>query len=179
MSVSGFVKTNVSGTIALADGTGTPVTLTLAFDRGDLTVGPLMEVLNEHVYIERRGQRVNVAHGNRVYPQVSFSAWITAFQDSGSAPGDLLTFLLRTASSAYASNVSTLGSGTKVPYAVDVTYTLEGSDFGDSGDHTFTLHDCLFSIDSFTEAAEGCSISVSAQVFGPITGDIALDEYTP
>ena len=52
---SSFVKTNVSGKLTLADGTGTPVTLELAFDRGDLTVGPIKEVLNEDVAIERRG----------------------------------------------------------------------------------------------------------------------------
>jgi hypothetical protein len=133
-------------------------------------------VLNERVAIERRGQFINLAHGARSYPTVSFSCWFTEFGDSGTAPGNILTFLQRTTGSAYASNVSTLGSGAKVPYTVDVTYTIEGTDWGDSADHTFTLHDVDFSIDSFTEAPEGCSIALTGTIYGEIDGDLEMDE---
>ena len=46
---SSYIKTNISGTIVLSDGTGTPVTLTLAYERGDLAISPLQEKLNELV----------------------------------------------------------------------------------------------------------------------------------
>lgn len=177
MAVSGFVKTNTCGAIALADGTSpTPVSLTLAFDRGDLSLSNLAPVLNERVVIEARGKFKNLAYGARQYPTVSFSCWVSAFQDSGTAPGNILTFLQRTAGSAYASNDGTLGTGSKIPYTVDVTYTLEGTDWGDSADHTFTLHDVDFSIDSFTEASDGCNVSLTGTVYGEITGDLKMDE---
>lgn len=174
MAVSGFVKTNVSGAITLLDGAATPVELTLAFDRGDLSLSTLKEVLNEDVAIERRGRFINSAHGARVYPSISFSCWISAFQDSGVAPGNILTWIQRTASSAYASLVSTLGTGSSVPFACDLRYTLEGTDFGDSADHTFTCNDVQLQIDSFTEAAEGLSVAISGMVRGGITGDLAM-----
>lgn len=176
---STFVKTNTAGSITLADGTGTPVTITLAYDRGDVSVSGLQEVLNEYAVIERRGRYVNVAHAARKYPTISFSAWLPAWQDSGTAPGCLQAFLLRTASSAYASNVSTSGAGSKVPYTIDFTLAIEGTDFGDSADHTFTAADCLLTDYGFSEAAEGMSASITLQVLGAFSGDISAAEYSP
>lgn len=179
--LSDFVKTNVSGQISLADGTGTPVTLTLVFDRGDLAISNLKgDHLNENVRIQRRGRHINTAPGNRLYPGVSFSAWLPAFDDSGAAPGDLITWIQRTTGSAYAGLISTTdpsaGSGPDIPFAFDLTYTLEGTRFGDSQDHTFTLHD--FEVDnfSFNEAAEGISISLTGTVTGEIDGDLDMAE---
>lgn len=176
MSVSGFVKNNTMGVITLIDGTTpTAIELALAFDRGDLNLsGPLKSVLNENVAVERRGRFINTVHGNRVYPQLSFSCWISAFQDSGTAPGNIWTWIQRTTGSAYAANVSTLGTGSLVPFACNLKYDLEGTDVGDSGDHTFTCADVELVIDSFTEAAEGCSVSISGVVRGAITGDLEM-----
>ena len=173
---SNFVKTSVSGSLQLRDATATPVTLDLAFDRGDLVVGPIKEVMNEDVVIERRGRFVNVAHGSRIFPTSSFSAWFSKFQASN-VPGAISDWVLR--QGPYAALVSTLGSGPKVPFASDAIYTIEGSDFGDSADHTFTLHDVQWTIDSFTEANEGCFFSLSGVVRGEIDGDLTAAEYTP
>ena len=174
MARSGIVKTNVSGSIAFADGTGTPVTLTASFDRGDFVLSDAKEVLNEDVAIERRGRYINSAHGARVYPQVSFSCWADAFVGVTSAPGTELGYLMR--SGQYTANVSTLGSGTSVPYAINITITIEGTDFGDSADATITLHDVQVSSFSFTEASEGNSLSFTGIVRGEVDGDLALDE---
>jgi len=176
MAVSGFVKTSTSGSITLSDGTATPVTLTLAFDRGDLSISGLKEVLNEDVVIERRGRFVNVAHGNRIYPTFTFSCWVSQFNDSGTAPGNILTWIQRTTGSAYAANVSTFGSGSSIPFACDVQYDLEGTDFGDSADHQIILNDCQLQIDSLVEAAEGMSLSVSGVVRGAVGGDLEMAE---
>jgi len=176
MAVSAFVKTNVSGTLLWEDGTGTPLTLTLAFDRGDFALSGLNETLNERVAIERRGRYINSAYGNRVYPAFSLSCWVSAFQDSGVAPGNAITFLTRATGSAYAAAVSTLGAGAAVPFAFDQTYTLEGTDWGDSADHTFTLADCEVLDFAFSEAADGLSIAINGVVRGAITGDLDMTE---
>lgn len=174
MAISQYVRTNVSGEITLTDGAATQ--LTLAFDRGDLSISGLKEVLNENVRIQRRGKFVNTAHGARIFPTVSFSSWVSAFQDSGMAPGDLITWIQRASGSAYASLESTYGSASGLPFAFDVTYTLEGTDFGDSADSTFTLHDCEVDSFDFAEAAEGLSITVNLTVTGEIDGDLDMDE---
>ena len=174
MAVSGFVKTNVSGSISLADGTGTPLTLALLFDRGDLQVTGIKEVLNEDVAIERRGNFINAAHGNRTYPQLSFSSWISQFQ-AAADPGDIVDWILR--QGAYSAAVSTLGAGSKVPFASDVTYNLEGTDFNDSADHDFTLHDVQFNGFDFQESESGLFVSISGIVRGEIDGDLTAAEY--
>lgn len=179
MSVSSIVKTNVSGTITLIDGTTpTAIELALSFDRGDLNVSGLKEVLNETITVERRGRFVNSAHGNRVYPSFSFSCWLSAFQDSGTAPGNILTWIQRTTGSAYAALVSSLQPGASAnadtPFAFDIKYDLEGADFGDSADHTFTLGDCEVLDFTFAEAADGLSVSVNGVVRGAVSGDLEM-----
>jgi hypothetical protein len=169
---SGIVKTNVSGSFTLSDGTSpAAVTLVASFDRGDFALSGFKQILNEDVAVERRGKFVSVAHGNRMYPSVTFSFWVDGFASSGSAPGTEIEFLMK--DGAYASNASTLGTGADVPYAIDIIYTLEGTDFGDSADHTFTLSDVQITDVSYTEAAEGNSVTVTGTVRGAITGDIA------
>lgn len=168
MATSQIVKTNVSGQIKLIDGTAvTPVELVLAFDRGDFNVSGIQQTLNEYVRIERRGKRVNTAYGNRVYPTFSFSSWVTQLVGDGSAPGTLGEFLLQ--QGAYSTNESVGGTGS--PYALDIEWTQEGTDFGDSADTVLTLAGCEFVIDTLQEAAEGTSVSISGTVTGPVGGD--------
>jgi len=169
MALDSFVKTNLHGTISLADGTGTPLTMTLTFDRGDFSVGPLKDVLNETVKFDRRGKFLSAAPGARIYPSGSFSAYVHQFTD---ATADVLSdFLLR--NGKYAAAVSTLGTSHPV-YAVDITMTLEGTDFG-GVDSTFTLHDCVVVLDTFSEG-EPDTFAISFEVLGQITGDLACAE---
>jgi len=166
MALDTFVKTNIHGTISLADGTGAPVTMTLAYDQGDFTVGPLKAVLNETVKIERRGRFMSAAPGARIFPSGSFSAMVHQFTD---ATADVLTdFLLQ--QGKYSANVSTLGA-THPVYTVDLTFLIEGSDFGGT-DSTVTFTDCDVTIDSLAEG-EPDAFSISFEVLGAITGDLA------
>jgi hypothetical protein len=167
---SSYIKTNISGSIVLSDGTGTPVTLTLAYDRGDLAIGPLSDKLNELVTVQRRGKFVSHAHGARVFPSVSFSAYCgNLVGGTTSAPGTPTEFLTR--QGAYAANLGTLGTGR--PLTIDMIITIEGTNFGDSDDEVVTLNDVHCTI-QWAEAADGNTITVT----GTILGAVGLDNGT-
>lgn len=164
MSVSTVVKTAAQGVISLADGTGTPVTLTVPYTRGDLTAGPLPPKLNELVKIEARGKKVGLAYGNRVWPTVSFSAWLpNVASSSASAPGSLAEFLA--ALNAYSGNVSTSGAGR--PVTVNITLTVEGTSLTDSADETWVFKDVHCSITP-TEAMDGNTLAIQGEICGDI-----------
>jgi hypothetical protein len=171
MAVSEYAKTDIHGSITLSDGTGTPVTLALSYDMGDLSITGLAEKLNEVTAIQRRGKHVSLAHGARTYPSVSFSAIMTQFTEA-SAPGTLADFILRRA--AYSANISTTNAGGV--YTIDIVLTIEGTDFSDAADHTVTLTDVACTLD-FAEGAPN-SFSISGQVYGAVTGDLATTEIS-
>lgn len=173
MAVSTVYKTAIDGSIKLLDGTsGTPLEITLSYDNGDFSCGPLKDVLNEDVAFERRGKFMGVRAGARIYPTGSFTATMTQFSDA--TAGTLADFLLRNGN--YSAAVSTLGSTAEI-YTVDIELTVEGTDHGDAADHTMTLEDCSVRIDSFSEG-EPNSFSISFTCYGAITGDLAADELT-
>lgn len=161
---SSFIKNNVQGVLTLSDGTGTPVTLALAYDMGDVEIGPLMEELNEPVKIERRGKFVGLQRGKRVYPTIKFTAWCgNLVGGSTSAPGTPTEF--STKKGAYSANVSTLGANRK--YTIDIILAIEGSNFGDGADETITCNDVVCSI-TWKEGPEGNTISIDGEILGPV-----------
>lgn len=168
MPISDFVKTAVHGSFTLEDGTGTPVTLTAAYDLGDVAISGLSgPKLNEIVNHERRGQYVSSSYGARRYPQITFSAYLTG--EGTSAPGSIQAFLLQTA--PYAANVSKLGSGRV--YAVKFTLNIEGTNFGDAADWQTVFNNCIPTDMSFSEAMDGNKVSFTLQCVGSITGALA------
>lgn len=161
---SAFIKLSTSGAIQLRDGTGTPVTLTLSYDKGDGSLGPLADKLNESVKIERRGRFVSHGYGARIYPQVSFSAWCgNLVGSSASAPGTPTEFAAKLG--AYSANTGTLGAGR--PYTIDIRWTVEGTDPGDTADETITAEDVRCQI-TWNEAMDGNSIAISGEVLGNV-----------
>lgn len=173
MAVSTQMKNNTGGAILLKDGTGTPVTLNLTCDRGDYAISGLGPKLNEVVKMERRGKFVTAAYAGRKYPSVSFTCYLTGFT-AAAAEGPVSDFVLKRG--AYSSNISTLGTGR--PYTIDIGYTVEGTEFGDSADHSFITEDCLLTDWSFGESADGSTITLTFDVLGAITGDLALTQIS-
>lgn len=167
MAVSTVQKSNVSGSIQLAIGVST---LDLLYDRGDVAIGPLQARLNSVNAVARRGRFLGLVHGDRIYPTINFSAWITQFSEA-TGTGDLIDFVLN--KDAYSALVSLGGANT--PYTFDLSYTVEGTDFGDAADHTFTCHDVHAQL-NFTESAEGLQLAFSGTMYGEFTGDIDIDE---
>ena len=102
---------------------------------------------------QSRGTLHSIRLGEKTFITGSFSAMLADVSDSSA--GNLLDFIRK--SNAYSSNASTLGSGDA--YLIKITLEIEGTDLGDSADHTIVLDDCACSAD--VSEGEPDSISIS------------------
>jgi hypothetical protein len=164
---SSYIKSNKAGRFLIRDGTaGTPLAIDpVPFTRGDFALTDLREFLNEVVTVEARGQFISHHYGNRVFPQLSFSAFVgNVVGATAVAPGAWSE--LATRKGAYASAVPTLGTGR--PMTVDLVFTFFGTRFGEASDETFTLEDVSMKFD-FAEADDGNTLTVAGMVLGPVT----------
>jgi hypothetical protein len=167
MALDSFVKSDLEGTITLTDGAA--VTMSLMFDNGDLSVGPLAETLNEALSYERRGRFKSAGLGARLYPSGTFTAMVHQFTD---ATADVLSdFILKRGK--FSGNQSTYGASHPV-YAVDITFALAGASFG-GVDSTVTFADCRCQIDTMAEGRP-TTFSISFTSTGAVTGDLAVAE---
>lgn len=165
MAVSQIFKHDQDGVISLADGTGTPVTLTVPFTNGDFSLSGLGRTHAELVKYQTRGGKGECfRYGAKTYPTGSFTAVLT---ELSAAATDivLLDFVRKTGTCA--SNVSTLGTSTNVVYTIDITLTIEGTDNGDAADHTIVLTDCHCTAD-LTEGTPD-SVTINFEVLGTVT----------
>lgn len=172
MSNSSFIKSNLWGTLKLIDGAG--VTLTVPFDRGDVAVTGLKQVLNETTKYVTRGKLRGVGLGDRIFPEVAFSAFLAELTNT--TAGAVLDFLHRR--KGYSANVSTLGS-THPVYAVHVELAYRGTEFGD--DHNDTLRcQSVSTTQDVGEAGDGNTISVKGEVLGSVllNGDTLAAEVS-
>lgn len=173
MSTSDFVKSNVHGSFTLSDGTGSPVTLTAAYDLGDVNISGLSgPYLNDVVHHERRGKYLSSSYGQRRYVSIAFSCYLTG--EGAAAPGSLQAFLGKR--TPYTANISTLGSGRV--YAVKFTLNIEGTDFGDSADWSSVFNHCIPTDMGLSEAADGDKFSITLTCVGTITGDLAAAQIS-
>jgi hypothetical protein len=169
---SSYVKTNTMGTLVISDGGA--VTLTMLYDRGDVSVGPIQHKLNEHVKIERRGKFVSNAYGARIYPSFSFSCYVgNIVGSSGVAPGTPTEML--TALGAYAANTNVAGTGR--PTTVNLTLTMEGTNFGDTADETLRGNNVFCSI-QFAEAVDGNTLTITGEVLTSVVATNSANVVT-
>ena len=162
MAASTVVKNFTDGTIKVEDGAGSPASYTCLFDEGNLTVSGLTQKLNEVATYESRGALKSVRHTARTYPSGSFSFMLTDISDG--TDSTLIDFLLK--QNSHSGLVSTLGANADV-FAVKITLTVEGTDHGDSADHTIVMDDVTCSVD----VAEGDpnTVTVNFTVYGTVT----------
>ena len=160
MAASTVIKHVTDGSITLEDGTGSPVTLVVPFTSGDLSVDGLQNSLRAVQAYQTRGTLHSVRLAAREFPSMSFSAMLADVSD-GTA-GTLIDYCLKQGS--YASNVTTL-TGSDV-YAIKVTLTIEGTDLGDSADHTIQMDDVHVTV----AVAEGepDTVTLSGTVYGSV-----------
>ena len=167
MAQSSYIKNFTHGSIIIRDGTQpTPLEVSLDCDSGDISLTGLVDGLYEIIKYERRGRLKSVARGNRVYPSGSLSALWAQFTDASA--GTVQDMLGGTLGSGYAARVGTLGLGK--PVCFDIEVTIEGTDFGDDFDHSFTMTDCRISHD--WSEGDPDTISLSWEILGEITGDL-------
>ena len=162
MAASTVIKHLYDGSITVEDGTTpTAVSLAVPFTTGDLSIDTLQESSRGIQAYQTRGSLHSVRLAAREFPTVTFSAQLADLSDG--TDGTLVDFVLKQAS--YSANESTL-SGSDV-YAVKLTLTVEGTDLGDSADHTITLDDvhCTMAI----AEGEPDTVTISGTVYGAIT----------
>lgn len=147
MAISAKVKNFRDGTILIEDGTAsTPLAVTVQYEAGDFSGGPFSADRSEITTYLDRGELGCVRKTNRTFPTGSFTAHMTDMSDGT----ELTLYDIINKNGAFSAAVSTLGANADV-YALSLTWTGEGTDFGDAADHTLVLDDCHCTI----EFAEG------------------------
>jgi hypothetical protein len=164
MAYSTLPKTRRDGVITLKDGTGSPVTLEVAYEEGNLTFDTpkaAQTVIRDRGTIStvRKGDDEPTASG-------SFSAYFRQFTD-GSEAGSILDFINKTGS--YTSNVSTGSSGTPFVefYCIDLEYQVDATSLGDDAATSATLTKCVCTA-SFTEG-DPSSFTINFTSYGALT----------
>ena len=153
------------GQLSIADGAGSPATHTVSFEAGDFSISGLMSETSSKQYdlatYMDRGDLASIRKTTQTFVSGSFTMHLVDLSDAGYSTA--MDLILKRGS--HASAVSTLGANADV-YAVKLTLTIEGSDHGDSADHTIALDDCVCSVD----VAEGDpgSISISFTCYGVV-----------
>ena len=162
MAQSTVIKNFRDGTLVFADNTGTPLTMPIVFEAGDFSIDNLNEGLVETTAYLDRGEFSTLRKTNRVFPSFSFSAHMSDLSDAT----DRLLFDLARKTGAWAAAVSTLGANSDA-MTYKLSFTIEGTNFGDTADHTMILNDCRITL-SFSEGDPN-SFSVAGIVYGTIT----------
>lgn len=148
MAYSTVPKVRRDGVIQLIDGTGSPVTLDIAYEEGNFSfdIPGGGGAAAAQTIIRDRGTITTVRKGDDEPITGSFSAYFRQFTD-GSEAGGVIDFITKDGN--YSGNVSTGTSGAPYVehYAIDIKYEAEGTDFGDDADHSVTLTKsvCTFS----------------------------------
>lgn len=163
MALSAIVKNFRSGTIAMQDATGTPIAMTVAYESGDFALSGIMQGQMEVAMYLDRGDFGSLRRTNFTPATFSFTAHMTEISDATNK--NLMDIVSKTG--AWASGVSTLGTGADFPWTIDITWTIEGTDAGDSSDHIVALTKCHCKIDA--KEGDPNSFSISGTVYGAIT----------
>ena len=146
MAYSTIVKTKRDGLIQLRDGTGSPVTLDVSYEDGNLT---FETPLDDQTVIRDRGALANVRKGDSQPITGSFAFHFRQFTDSAN-PGSVTDFC--SGSGNYSANISTglAGPPYVAHFCVDIQFKIEGTDLGDAKDHQCNIAKAVCSL-SFSE----------------------------
>jgi hypothetical protein len=162
MAQSTTIKNFRDGTLTFTDNTGTPLSMSIVYEAGDFSIDNLNEGLVETTAYLDRGEFATLRKTNRVFPSFSFTAHMTDLSDAT----DKLLYDLARKTGAWASAVSTLGANADA-MTYKLTWVCEGTNFGDTADHTLVMDSCRITI-SISEGDPN-SFSVSGIVYGTIT----------
>lgn len=175
--MSVLIKTQFdAGTITFEDGTSpTALSCTLVADNGDLSITGIMDTLRDARAYQSRGKVTSIRQGERVFPTFTCSFQLAEF--SAATSSTIMDFIVGESGTDYASRVSVDTARSDV-FLCDLTFVMEGTDYGDSDDHTITLGRCHVSFD----VAEGDpnSVTLNGTCYGSISGDLTIttDSYS-
>ena len=160
MAVSNVVKVRKDGTITITDGTGTPLSYTVDYEDGDFQ---LSQPKRSSTTIRDRGVIAGERQADQPEGTLSFSVHFREFTN-GSAT-TLMDVIEKTGN--WSAAISTGGTGYE-SFMVDVAFTVEGTDHGDSADHVATASKVKLEWSSFQEG-DPDKISVTGTIYGGVT----------
>jgi hypothetical protein len=162
MPISSVVKNFRDGLITVASGGGSPITLTVQYENGDFSLSGSNQGNYEHTKYLDRGELGSIRKTNRSFPTGSFTAHLTDLADATN--NTLWDAVNKTGS--FSAATSSLGANSDL-WTLNITLTIEGTQFGDATDHVLVMNDCRCSID----VAEGDpdSVTLNFEVLGSIT----------
>ncbi len=172
MALSNVIKNMRDGSLTISDGTGAPLSITVQFDQGDFSITGLKAKLAETTAYETRGSLRSVRHTTRIYPTGSFTCYMAEFSES--TVGTVADAILRNGTVWSAAISTDTGGANADVYLVNLSFTAEGTNFGDSADHTFGMEKCECTID-FSENDPN-TFSIAFTVYGDITGGLATTQ---
>lgn len=152
------------GTITIQDNTGTPITLTVAFEDGDFAFDELQEGYADTIVLKDRGVPYGMRKSEGQVPAFTFSAHATDFTDA--TEKTLMDVCLK--KGAFAAAVSTLGATADV-WAVSVKFVADTSAIGGGAD-SVQFKKCRLSC-SFSEGTPG-KFSLKGQVLITTDSDV-------
>lgn len=165
MAISSVAKNFRDGTITLADGTGTPITMTVQYAPGDISISPLAQGLTNHETVSYfdRGNFYCERKTTQILPTITFTAHATDYSD---ATEKTLPDICRKLG-AFAAGVSGFGASADVWCIKTVTLTIEGTSYGDSADHTYVCTNVVPTFD-FAEGDPN-TFTFTGKICGTVT----------
>jgi len=160
MAYSTAPKVRRDGKITLKDGTGTPVTLEVAYEEGNFSFD---QTKSDRIVIRDRGTIVSVRKGDDQPITGSFTIYMRQF--TSASAGSVLDFINKT--NAYSSNQSVSSTVATDEYAINIVFEVDGDAVGDTdGDTTATFDTCIC-LASFSEGDPN-QITVSFECYNGI-----------
>jgi len=146
MALSTVIKNSFDGqvgTYVIADGTGTPLTAATRYEQGDFALSGGMESeARNHTVYQAAGKYTSIRYTDRKPLQITFTEHMAEFGES--TTGTPLEMIC--AQAPHAARVSTKAAYGDVPL-FNLTWTVEGTDLGDSADHTLECTHCHVMVD--------------------------------
>lgn len=138
MAESTITKTKRDGTLLIEDGTGTPLTYTVAFEAGDFALTVPGRTVN--LFLDRGviTSPPNIRYGDDQPLTFTFTAQLRDVSDATDAT---LPAILMDTGIVGSTWVSRGGANGEVK-TFRLTWTIEGTDHGDTADHTLVLDYC-------------------------------------
>jgi hypothetical protein len=165
MALSSIVKTkHDAGVLTLIDATGTPITLDVRFDNGDLSIDGLRNGLRDTATFTSRGKTRSLRRTTPVYPTISFTAMVTDLSETGT--GTLLDWITKKTGTPFASRVSTSAARGDVDTS-HLKFTMEGTTYGDSADGIIQCKDVDFTLQ--LSEGEPNTFGITGTVYGDVT----------
>ena len=137
MAYSTAPKVRRDGKITLKDGTGTPVTLEVAYEEGNFSFD---QTKSDRIIIRDRGTIGSVRKGDDQPITGSFTIYMRQF--TSASAGSVLDFINKTGS--YSANTSVSSTVSTDEYAINIVFEVDGDAVGDDdGDTTATFDTCI------------------------------------